>query len=45
MTYKEQLTESMTILGQREDTIFIGQQIVWAGNPMSGTLINVSKND
>ena len=43
MTYKEQLTESMTILGQREDTIFIGQQIVWAGNPMSGTLINVPK--
>lgn len=43
MTYKEQLTESMTILGQREDAIFIGQQIVWAGNPMSGTLINVPK--
>ena len=43
MTYKEQLTESMTVLGQREDTIFIGQQIVWAGNPMSGTLINVPK--
>jgi pyruvate/2-oxoglutarate/acetoin dehydrogenase E1 component len=43
MTYKEQLTESMTILGQREDTIFIGQQIVWAGNPMSSTLINVPK--
>lgn len=43
MTYKEQLTESMTVLGQKEDTIFIGQQIVWAGNPMSSTLINVPK--
>jgi pyruvate/2-oxoglutarate/acetoin dehydrogenase E1 component len=44
MTYKEQLTEMMTQLGQREDTIFIGQQIVWPGNPMSSTLNGVSKN-
>jgi pyruvate/2-oxoglutarate/acetoin dehydrogenase E1 component len=44
MTYKEQLTEMMTQLGQREDTIFIGQQIVWPGNPMSSTLNGVSKD-
>jgi len=44
MTYKEQLTEMMTLLGQREDTIFIGQQIIWPGNPMSSTLNGVSKN-
>lgn len=44
MTYKEQLTEMMTLLGQREDTIFIGQQIIWPGNPMSSTLNGVSKD-
>lgn len=43
MTYKESLINSMTELGKRDDTIFIGQQIVFAGNPMSSTLINVSK--
>lgn len=44
MKYKEQLTEMMTLLGQREDTIFIGQQIIWPGNPMSSTLNGVSKS-
>jgi pyruvate/2-oxoglutarate/acetoin dehydrogenase E1 component len=44
MTYKESLIEAMTELNKKEDTIFIGQQIVWQGNPMSGTLINVSKD-
>ena len=43
ITYKESLVNAMTELGNREDTIFIGQQIVWAGNPMSGTLLNVPK--
>jgi pyruvate/2-oxoglutarate/acetoin dehydrogenase E1 component len=41
--YKDALTNAMTELGKKEDTIFIGQQIVWHGNPMSSTLINVSK--
>lgn len=41
--YKDSLTESMTFLGQQEDTVFIGQQILWPGNPMSTTLGNVPK--
>ena len=35
--YKDALTNSMTFLGQQNDTIFIGQQILWHGNPMSTT--------
>ena len=42
--YKDALTEAMTFLGQQDNTIFIGQQIVYAGNPMSTTLGNVSKD-
>ena len=34
----------MTYLGQQDDTIFIGQQIIWPGNPMSSTLNYVSKD-
>jgi pyruvate/2-oxoglutarate/acetoin dehydrogenase E1 component len=44
MTYKESLTNAMTSLSQRDDIIFIGQQIVFPGNPMSATLVNVSKD-
>jgi pyruvate/2-oxoglutarate/acetoin dehydrogenase E1 component len=43
MTYKDSLTSVMTKLGEREDTVFIGQQILFPGNPMSSTLINVPK--
>ena len=42
--YKDALTNSMTFLGQQNDTIFIGQQILWHGNPMSTTLGNVPKD-
>jgi len=42
--YKDALTESMTWLGQQTDIVFIGQQIVYAGNPMSTTLNSVDKN-
>jgi len=42
--YKDALTEAMTFLGEQESTMFIGQQIVYAGNPMSTTLGNVSKD-
>lgn len=42
--YKDALTEAMTFLGEQADTMFIGQQIVYAGNPMSTTLGNVSKD-
>jgi len=41
--YKDALTQSMTWLGQQSDVVFIGQQIVYAGNPMSTTLTNVDK--
>ena len=41
--YKDALTNAMTILSEKEDTIFIGQQIVYPGNPMSTTLGNVAK--
>ena len=41
--YKDELTKAMTFLAEKEDTIFIGQQIVYAGNPMSTTLGNVPK--
>jgi len=43
-TYKDALTEAMTFLGEQDNTIFVGQQIIYAGNPMSTTLCNVSKD-
>jgi len=42
--YKDSLINAMTYLGNKDDTIFIGQQIVYAGNPMSTTLGNVTKD-
>lgn len=41
--YKDALTAAMTYIGSKDDTIFLGQQIVYAGNPMSTTLVNVAK--
>jgi pyruvate/2-oxoglutarate/acetoin dehydrogenase E1 component len=41
--YKDALTNAMTELGKKDNTIFIGQQILWHGNPMSATIINVPK--
>jgi len=42
-SYKYALIKSMTELGKKEDTIFIGQQLLWYGNPMSATVCNVPK--
>lgn len=42
--YKDALTDAMTFLGGQKDIVFIGQQIVYAGNPMSTTLGNVPKD-
>jgi pyruvate/2-oxoglutarate/acetoin dehydrogenase E1 component len=42
--YKDELTKSMTWLAEQENIVFIGQQIVYAGNPMSTTLTNVPKD-
>jgi len=41
--YKIALTEVMSDLAKLNNTIFIGQQIVFAGNPMSTTLGDVPK--
>jgi pyruvate/2-oxoglutarate/acetoin dehydrogenase E1 component len=41
--YKIALTEVMSDLAKLDNTIFIGQQIVFAGNPMSTTLGDVPK--
>lgn len=42
--YKDALSAAMSQLGAREQTVFIGQQIVYAGNPMSTTLTDVPKH-
>lgn len=42
--YKDALSDAMTFLGEQKDIAFIGQQIVYAGNPMSTTLGNVPKD-
>jgi pyruvate/2-oxoglutarate/acetoin dehydrogenase E1 component len=42
--YKDALTDAMTFLAEKNNTAFIGQQIVYAGNPMSTTLGNVPKS-
>ena len=41
--YKDALTKAMDTLGQFSYTNFIGQQILWPGNPMSTTLGGVPK--
>ena len=41
--YKDALTKAMTDIAKLDNTIFIGQQIVYAGNPMSTTLTEVPK--
>ena len=42
--YKDQLSEAMKMCNDAENSIFIGQQIVWKGNPMSTTLDFVDKS-
>tara|TARA_B100000029_G_scaffold135788_1_gene130276 strand:- start:20129 stop:20710 length:582 start_codon:yes stop_codon:yes gene_type:complete len=42
-TYKDNLTDAMTFLSKDERVIFVGQQIVFPGNPMSSTLKNVTE--
>lgn len=41
--YKDALTNAMSDLAKLDNTIFIGQQIIYAGNPMSTTLGEVPK--
>jgi len=42
--YKDQLSEAMKMCNDVENSIFIGQQILWKGNPMSTTLDFVDKS-
>jgi pyruvate/2-oxoglutarate/acetoin dehydrogenase E1 component len=42
-TYKDALTNAMLFLGKQSDTVFIGQQTLYPGNPMSTTLGLVPK--
>lgn len=39
--YKTALMNSMQFLGEKHDTIFVGQQVKWQGNPMSTTIQSV----
>ena len=40
-TYLEQITEAMTWLGEKEDTIFLGQSVLYSGNAIYKTLSGV----
>ena len=40
--YKTALMNSMDYLADKQNTIFIGQQVKWQGNPMSTTISGVS---
>lgn len=42
--YKDALTDAMKLCNDKKNSIFIGQQIIWRGNPMSTTLDYVNKN-
>lgn len=42
--YKDSLCEAMKTLSEKDDVVFIGQQIIWPGNPMSTTLLGISKD-
>lgn len=42
--YKDRLTEAMKLVSEHDNIIFIGQQILYAGNPMSTTLGHISKD-
>jgi pyruvate/2-oxoglutarate/acetoin dehydrogenase E1 component len=42
--YKDSLTNAMTFLGHQDNTVFIGQQVLWHGNPMSTTIGDVPKD-
>ena len=41
LTYKQELTEIMSWLASKPDTIFIGQSVLWRGNSIFDTLTSV----
>lgn len=44
MKYAEELKRSMTWLGEKPDTFFLGQAVTYAGTAMTDTLSNIDKN-
>ena len=40
-TYKDELIKSMNYLAEKPNTIFVGQQTAYPGNPMSTTILDV----
>ena len=44
MKYKEELIKSMKWLGERDDTLFLGQATACSGHAISGTLTEVPKD-
>lgn len=43
MKYKDELIKSMNWLGEKDNTIFIGQAVAFSGHAISGTLNDVPK--
>lgn len=41
--YRDELTRAMTFLGEKDDTVFMGQSVLFPGTSLYGTLANVSK--
>ena len=44
MKYKEELSKSMKWLGEKDNTIFLGQATAFSGHAISGTLSDVPKD-
>ena len=44
MKYKEELIKSMKWLGEKENTLFLGQATAFSGHAISGTLGDVPKD-
>lgn len=41
MSYSDQLTKAMALLGEHSDTLFLGQSVAYPGNAIYKTLVNV----
>ena len=44
MSYKDELTNAMNLLMENPNTVFIGQQLIFYGNPMSKTIEKLPKH-
>jgi len=44
MKYKKELIRAMDYLAQDERSIFLGQSVLWPGNSIHGTLVNVPED-